>query len=118
MAQVHHVLKPRNIGAELRRWSLRGPIDWREWDNEFVVRVADTGATYLLSAIAGEALKALRDGARYVDEIAVRVFHDSAPSAATAALVATFADPGEDAKNLLAVLAELESLGLAQAELA
>jgi hypothetical protein len=119
MAQVHHVLTPRDIGAELWRWSLRGPMDWREWDHEFVVRAGDTGATYLLSALAGEALMALRDGARYLDEIAAQVLHDSTPlSPATAALVATFADPGDDAKVLLAVLTELESLGLARAELA
>ncbi len=118
MAQVHHVLKPRDASAELGRWTLQGPLDWREWGDEFVVRVGSTGATYCLSALAGETLKALHSGAAYLDDIAVRVFHDAAPpSAATAALVATFADPAEDAKSLLAVLSELESLGLARAEL-
>lgn len=94
-------------------------MDWREWDDEFVVREGDTGVTYLLSALTGETLKALRNGALYLDELATRVFHDSAPpSAATAALVATFAEPGDDAKSLLTVLQELEALGLARAELA
>lgn len=94
-------------------------MDWRYWDGEFVVRAGDSGATYLLSALAGETLKALRDRALYLDELAAHVFHDSAPpSAATAALVATFADSGDDAKSLLTVLQELEALGLARAELA
>lgn len=93
-------------------------MEWREWDGEFVVRVGDTGATYLLSALAGEALKALRDGVSSLDDIASRVFHDSAPpSAATATLAATFADPAADSRNLLAVLTELEARGLVRADL-
>lgn len=119
MAQVHYSLKPRDVSAELGRWSLQGRLDWREWDGEFVVRADDTAATYLLSTLAGEAIKALRDGPLYLDEIAVRVFHDSArPSAASAALVATFAESASDTESLLAALGELEALGLARADLA
>jgi hypothetical protein len=94
-------------------------MDVREWDDEFVVRAGNTGATYLLTALAGETLLALSGGAMYLDDIATRVFQESAPpSAATAALVATFADPGDDAKRLMAVLQGLEALDLARAELA
>jgi len=119
MAQVHHVLKPGDVGPEVGRWFLRGHLDWREWDDEFVVRHDETAATYLLTALAGETLKALRDGASYPDEIASRVFKDSvSPSSATAALVGTFADPAEEARRLLVILAELEQLGLARLELA
>ena len=119
MAQVHSVVKPRDLSAELGRWSLQGRMDWREWDGEFVVRHDDSAATYLLSTLAGETLKALRDGAAHVDEIASRVFADSAlPCAATAALVATFTEAGANTQALLEVLAELEALGLARADLA
>jgi hypothetical protein len=84
-----------------------------------VVRAEGTGATCLLSAVAGETLKALQQGATYVDEIAARVFADDAlQSMATAALVATFAESAPATKDLLAILTELETQGLAQADLA
>jgi hypothetical protein len=118
MAQVHHVLTRRDLGAGLGRWFVRGRLDWREWDGEFVVRHDETAATYLLSALAGDALKAMHDGASCLDEIATSVFRDSAPSnGAAAALKAAFADPAEGEQRLLVVLTELERLGLARLEL-
>lgn len=119
MAQVHYAaLRPRDAVAELGRWSVAGCVDWREWDGEFVVRADSSAATYLLSALPGATLEAMRDGATYLDEIAARVFSGCAPSAATAALVATFAETSPDMQSLLAVLAELEALGLVRADLA
>ena len=119
MAEVHYVLRPRAFSAELGRWSLQGRLDWREWGGEFVVRLDDTGATYLLSTLAGETIKALRDGTTHVDEIAARVFSESAAhSAATAALVCAFAEAGDRAQDILKVLLELQALGLARADLA
>jgi hypothetical protein len=120
VAQVHHAgLRPLDAAADVGRWSVPGQIDWREWDGEFVVRVDSTAQTYLLSAVAGEALKAMRGGAAHLDEIAARVFADcAAPSAATAALVATFAESASDNQTLLAVLNELQLLGLVRADLA
>ena len=118
MAEVHHVLKPRAFSAELGRWSLQGRLDSREWGGEFVVRLDDTGATYLLSTVAGETIKALRDGAVYVDEIASRVYSDSAPpSAATAALVSAFSAAGGHSHDLLKVLFELQAIGLVRVDL-
>ena len=94
-----------------------GRVDLREWDGEFVVRVDSTAQTYLLSALAGEALRAMQGGATYLDEIAARIFSGSmADNSATATLIATFADSAVDAKGLLVVLNELRTLGLAQAE--
>ena len=119
MAEVHYVLRPRAFSAELGRWSLKGRLDWREWGGEFVVRLDDTGTTYLLSTMAVETIKALRNGAAHVDEIAARVFSDSLPhSAATAALISAFAEAGDHAQDILAVLLELQALGLARADLA
>jgi len=118
MAQVHHVLTQRDVSVELGRWSLQGSIDWREWDGEFVVRCDASAATYLLSTLAGETLKALRDGPAHVEDIGARVFGDSAkPSPATAALIASFADVQSDTQGLLGVLKELEGLGLVRASL-
>jgi hypothetical protein len=117
VAQVHHDLRSRDIASEFGRWSVPGRIDWREWDGEVVVRVEASGATYLLSTLAGETVKALQQGAMHADEIAARVFADGEPpGVATAALVAAFADPAADTRDMLAVLAELEKLGLAQAD--
>jgi hypothetical protein len=119
VAQVHHAgLRPLDAAVELGRWSVPGEIDWREWDGEFVVRVDSTAHTYLLSALAGEALKAMRGSAAHLDEIAAHVFSDCVPpSAATAALVATFAETASDTQILLAVLNDLQALGLVRAEL-
>jgi hypothetical protein len=87
------------------------------WDHEFVVRVDATGATYLLSALAGEILQAMKAGAVYADDIAARVFANCAPpSAATSALAARFADRDADAQQVLRVLDELEALGIARAD--
>jgi len=117
MAQVNHVLKaPLDTDTPTGRWTLQGPIDWREWDGEFVVRHDPSATTYLLTALAGETLRALREGAAHLDEIALRVLHDAAPrSVATAALIASFADTAADTKGLLSVLHELEGLGLVRA---
>lgn len=118
MAQVHYASEARGRGAESWRWSLRAWPEWREWDGEFVVWAADTGATFLLSTLAGETIKVLRDGPAPVEDIAVRVFNRSAPAnEATAVLVATFAETGDDTQRLLVVLKELKALGLARADL-
>ena len=118
MAHVHVGLRSPDTAAEFGRWSVPGQVDWRELDGDMVVRVEATAQTLLLSPLAGEVVKAMRSGACYVDEIAARVFADCVPpSAATATLVATFADTDADTASLLAVLAELESIGLARAEL-
>ncbi len=118
MAQVHYAgLKPSDPAAEIGRWSVPGRVDMREWHGEFVVRVDSTAQTYLLSALAGEVLKAIRGGAGSIDEIATKVFSDCEPSnAATAALVATFAGRASDTNALPAVLSELQALGLVWTE--
>jgi hypothetical protein len=119
VAHVHYAnLRTDGAAAEFGRWSVPGLVDWHEWDGEMVVRADATARTFLLSALAGEVLKAVRGGAGYLHEIAARVLSDCMPpSAATAALVATFADTASDTKDLLAVLMELEALGLVRAEL-
>lgn len=119
MAEVRYAPRRHAFGHELGRWSLRGRFDWREWDGEFVVRHDDTGNTYHLSMLAGLTFKALREGAAQVDEVAARVSSNSPPqSAATAALVAAFTAAGGSAHNVLAVLRDFESLGLARADFA
>lgn len=118
MAKVHHGgLTPRDAASEFTRWHLPAHVDLREWDDEFVVRVDSSGATYLLTALAGETLQAMKAGAVYADDIAARVFASVAPpSAATSALAAQFADRHDDARQVLRMLDELESLGIARAD--
>lgn len=120
VAQVHYAsLRADGAATEFGHWSVPGLIDWREWDGEIVVRSDSSAQTFLLSVLAGEVLKAVRSGAGYLDEIAARVLSDCAPpSAATAALVATFTDTASDTNDLLTVLIDLEALGLVRAELA
>ena len=119
MARVTHTaLKKHDTVAEIGRWSVSVSIDWREWDDEFVVRVDDTATTYMLSALAGHALKAMSEGATYVDEIARRVFATTRPlGVASAALAAAFAEPVGAIDDVLAALTELEALGLARVDL-
>lgn len=119
MAHVPHIeLKTHDAVAAIGRWSVPVRVDWREWDQEFVVRVDDTGRTYLLAPMAGQTLKAMREGATYVDEIARCVFAQQLPwGVASAALAATFAESAADTEQVLAVLRELESLGLARVDL-
>jgi hypothetical protein len=119
MASVHHVLLPHDHRAELARWALNGRLDLREWDGEAVVRSDVTGATFIVSALAGSTLKALHRGASYLDEIAAIADSAGEPrSNATASLAAAFTLPGTPAGEVLAVLRQLEGLGLIRAELA
>jgi hypothetical protein len=119
MASVHHVLIPHDHQAELARWTLNGRLDLRQWDGEVVVRGDATGATYIVSALAGSTLKALHRGAFYLDEIAALASCEAHNrSDMTASLAATFTLPGTPAGEVLAVLRQLEGLGLVRAELA
>jgi hypothetical protein len=120
VAHVPHIeLQKHDAVAAIGRWSIPGHLDWREWDQEFVVRVDDTATTHLLPAMAGQTLRAIRDGATYVDEIARHVFAQRRPlGAASAKLAATFAEPVADTQQVLTVLTELEALGLARVDLA
>jgi hypothetical protein len=82
------------------------------------VRCNRSSATYQLSPLAGEALKALRAGAAHVEEIVTRVFdeHGTAPVRdTTASLVSMFAGREADVANVQEVLNELEALGIARA---
>jgi cell pole-organizing protein PopZ len=99
------------------RWSVPANVDLREWDEEFVVRVDSTGATYVLSSIAGETIKAIRAGAVSMADIAARVLATfDPPSAATQALTARFSDRDAPTHDVLDALRELESLGVVRAE--
>lgn len=92
-------------------------MDVREWDDEFVVRVNSTGATYVLSSVAGETIKAIRAGAVFVDDIAARVSAQfDQPSPATLALAERFSERDAPTLDVLGALRELESLGAAQAD--
>ncbi len=78
-----------------------------------MVRSDSTAATYRLSCLAGETIKALGQGPAHIDELADRVRHVlGRANAATSTLVATFSAPGSDTRELLEVLVELEGLEL------
>jgi hypothetical protein len=117
VATVHHGLTRAGAIAPVKRWSVPSHIDLREWDGEFVVHCSVSSATYLLSALAGEALKALRSGARNADEIVQRVFDVNAapPDDATAALVSLFAGRETEVARVRAILDDLEARGITRA---
>ncbi len=48
------------------RWTIAASevVDWREWGDEFVVRIASRAETHLLSPAAGNVLLALLDDGR------------------------------------------------------
>ena len=119
MAQVHYVVGSRDRSAALARWLLVGPLDWREWDGEFVVRVDGSGTTCILSALAGETIKALRNGATYVEDIAAQVFADAdeQPHAATAALMTRFSGHQQDTQRVLDTLTGLAEAGIVRSDL-
>lgn len=118
MAKVHHVgLTSALATTEFARWRVPADVDMREWDEEFVVRVNSTGATYVLSSIAGEAIKAMRAGAVFADDITALILSNfDPPSAATLALSAQFSERDAPTKEVLDALRELEALGVARAE--
>jgi len=62
------------------RWHVDGSqvIDWQEWGEEFVVRVASRAETHLLSAAAGAALLSLLDGRESLtlEALYARAFED------------------------------------------
>ena len=62
------------------RWHVDGfqVIDWHEWGEEFVVRVASRAETHLLSAAAGAVLLVLLDGRESLtlEALYVRAFQD------------------------------------------
>lgn len=103
-----HLARLAIPGGHGRAWRVarQDGFDWRAWDDEFVVRVAATGATCLLSALAGHALIALKDAA---DGVA---FHDLA-----AALFGIGQDTAtqDEADALTQALTQLEHLGLVEA---
>lgn len=117
MAQVHYVVKTQDLRSQIGRWSLQDRIDWREWDNEVVVRLEPSGGTFLLSALAGCIVVALCDGAAHVDEIAARIFDSDLPPSPTAALAARFSTQDPEAQRVLESLTELQAIGIVRLNL-
>lgn len=76
-----------------------------------------TGSTYLVAAPVGATLETMHQGTSYFGEIAAHVFAASMPlSAATVALVPTFAEANADVENQSVVLVDLEAFGLVRVE--
>jgi hypothetical protein len=118
VATVHHGLRHNGALAPVQRWSVPTHIDLREWDGEFVARCDASSATYLLSALAGESLRALQAGATSAQQIVARVFDTESPpppEGTTAALAWMFGGRDTEVERVLAVLHELETLGIARA---
>lgn len=83
-------------------------VDWRQWGDEFVVRSASRAQTHLLSAAAGNVLLSLLEGRRSLslEPLFIHAFGDVDDATTNAAI-----SPGER-ESLLAIVAELERLGL------
>ena len=85
-------------------------IDWREWGDEFVVRVASRSETHLLGATAGSILLALLEGRRALtlDAMYAMAINDAETSSCSKNSIMS---PAER-KSLQAIVADFERLGL------
>ena len=98
------------------RWSIQESevIDWYEWGEEFVVRVAGRAETHLLSPAAGSLLLALLESRSplSVEALHSRVYssQEGAPNGADL--------PAEERDALATVLADFERLGMASRQVA
>ena len=92
------------------RWQIdrSETVDWREWGEEFVVRVARRAETHLLSASAGAVLLALLDGTEItVEELYARVFQDLDSDPTSGPMI-----PPAELDCLQAVVSDFERLGI------
>jgi len=94
------------------RWHIDASevIDWHEWGEEFVVRVASRAETHLLSAAAGAVLLALLDARQSltVEALYAQVFQDydaARPDRQTM--------PAIELESLRTIVSDLERLGIA-----
>ena len=84
-------------------------IDWREWGEEFVVRVASRAETHLFSAAAGVVLLALLDGPRMtLEELYKRTFQDLGSDSTNGPVM-----PAIELDFLRALVSDFERLGIA-----
>lgn len=92
-------------------WQIAGSeaIDWHEWGDEFVVRVASRAETHLLSPAAGSVLLALLDGhpTLTLQALYARTFDDPAGGFEECGRMAV----GE-VESLQAIIADFERLGI------
>jgi len=91
----------------VQRWHVPAPdeVDWRSWDGEYVVRVAATGCTHLLSPLAGSVLTTLLESPQPVTphQLAALWLGEAA------------LQPGEaELQAIASVLVGLHGLGLAE----
>lgn len=95
-----------------QRWRIAGPdlIDWREWGDEFVVRVAPRSETHLLSAAAGSILLTLLDGreALTLDAIYASAVDDADTGASSNGSSMSAAER----QSLQAIVTDFERLGI------
>jgi hypothetical protein len=93
------------------RWNIPASevIDWREWGEEFVVRIASRAETHLLSPAAGNVLLALLDDrpTLTLEALYAKAF-DEADTACERAPAMT----GGERESLQAIVADFERLGI------
>jgi len=93
-------------------WRISEPevIDWREWSDEFVVRVTSRSETHLLGAAAGSILLVLLDSREMLtldDIYAIAVGNPEMTGAAQRSRI-----PAADRERLQAILTDFERLGI------
>ena len=93
------------------RWNIATSeiIDWREWGEEFVVRVASRAETHLLSPAAGNVLLALLDGR---PTLTLEALHAKAFCDADAGSGIGSTMTAGELEALLAIVADFERLGI------
>jgi hypothetical protein len=93
------------------RWNLAESevIDWREWGEEFVVRMASRAETHLLSPAAGNVLLALLDGrpTLTLKALFAKAFDDADTGLGTGSTMTA-----GDLESLQAIVTDFERLGI------
>jgi hypothetical protein len=85
-------------------------IDWREWGDEFVVRVASRSETHLLGAAAGSILLVLLEGRQALTLDAIYAM--ATGNSDTLGAMQNPRVPAADRERLQAIVTDFERLGI------
>ena len=103
------------VGGLADRWTIRESevIDWHEWGEEFVVRVARRAETHLLSPAAGSVLLALLDSrsSMTLEALYAKAIQEPASDDGPAMT-------DDERNSLQAIVGDFERLGIASRDIA
>lgn len=97
--------------SPIDRWQIASSevVDWREWGEEFVVRIGSRAETHLMSAAAGAVLVAMLDGRQTLtlEGLHAKAFQDFDSSQANGQTVSL-----SDLESLRTIVGDFERRGI------